>query len=211
MRFSSKAWLATSLAYVLFFVWYTDLRGPLSETEVNRFIATMTANGLPQERVDYYAKFLREDTGREFIMVNALDKNQSPPPAAGAPPSADADTLLGLYMQHMWPELLKRACHPVIAGPAVYTVIDIHGIEQAERWTDGALMRYRSRRAFMEIISNPDILGPHEFKLAALEKTIAYPIETGINLGDPRLLLGLMLFSLALLIDKLGHLKLRGS
>jgi hypothetical protein len=53
----------------------------------------------------------------------------------------------------------------------------------------------------MEIISNPDILGPHHFKLAALDKTIAYPIETDLYLGDPRLLLGLILLALTALID----------
>jgi hypothetical protein len=83
----------------------------------------------------------------------------------------------------------------------VYTAIDISGIEGAEQWTDAALFRYRSRRSLMEIISNPDILGPHHFKLAALDKTIAYPIETDLYLGDPRLLLGLILLALTALID----------
>jgi len=86
-------------------------------------------------------------------------------------------------------------------GSAVYPAIDLSGIEGAEQWTDAALFRYRSRRSFMAIISNPDILGPHDFKLAALDKTIAYPIETSINLGDPRLLLGLILLALTALTD----------
>ena len=51
------------------------------------------------------------------------------------------------------------------------------------------------------MISNPETLGRHEFKVAALEKTIAYPIETVIYLGDPRLLLGLTLLSLVALTD----------
>ena len=138
-------------------------------------------------------------------MIRSSDQtfSQGRPAIEGAPTGADADSLMGLYMGHMIPELLKRACHPVIMGPAVYSAIDISGIEGASQWTDAALFRYRSRRALMEIISNPDILGPHDFKLAALDKTIAYPIETDLYLGDPRLILGLILLAVTALIDSL--------
>ena len=142
-----KLWLFPALLYAVFVFWYTDFGGPLSDEEVDEFVSVMTANGVPPERVDYFAQFLRADTGRQFLMVNNLDMNQNPPAVEGAPAGADADTLMGLYMEHMIPELLKRACHPVIMGPAVYTAIDISGIEGAGQWTDAALFRYRSRRS----------------------------------------------------------------
>ena len=201
MNTRMKLWLFPALLYAMFVVWYTDFGGPLSDEEVDEFVRIMTGNGVAPEKVEYYARFLRNDSGRQFLMVNNIDMNESPPVVEGAPANADADTLMDLYMEHMIPELLKRACHPVIMGPAVYPAIDLSGIEGAEQWTDAALFRYRSRRSFMEIISNPDILGPHDFKLAALDKTIAYPIETSINLGDPRLLLGLILLALTALTD----------
>ena len=196
-----KLWLFPALLYAVFVFWYTDFGGPLSDEEVDQFIEVMTGNGLDPERVDYYAQFLRNDTGRQFLMVNNIDMNENPPAVEGAPANADADTLMGLYMEHMIPELLKRACHPVLMGPAVYPVIDISGIEGGEQWTDAALFRYRSRRALMEIISNPAILGPHDFKLAALDKTIAYPMETDLYLGDARLLLGLILLAVTAMLD----------
>lgn len=196
-----KLWLFPALFYAAFVFWYTDFDGPLSDAEIAGFVQVMRANGSTPEKVDYFAEFLRNDTGRQFLMVNNLDMNEDPPAVEGAPANADADTLMGLYMEHMIPELLKRASHPVLMGPAVYPAIDITGIEGAEQWTSAALFRYRSRRSFMEIISNPDILGPHDLKLAALDKTIAYPIETRLYLGDPRLLLGLILLALTALID----------
>lgn len=55
----------------------------------------------------------------------------------------------------------------------------------------------------MEILANPDTRGRHEFKLAALDKTIAYPIETSLYLGDARLLLGLILLAVTALLDAL--------
>ena len=89
----------------------------------------------------------------------------------------------------------------MIFGEAAYTVLDNVGIENAEQWTDGAIFRYRSRRSFMDLVANPNIKGRHAFKLAALDKTIAYPIETSIYLGDMRLILGLILLSITALLD----------
>jgi hypothetical protein len=43
--------------------------------------------------------------------------------------------------------------------------------------------------------------GKHHFKAAALEKTIAFPVEPDFNLGDPRLLIGLLLLALTALAD----------
>lgn len=53
-------------------------------------------------------------------------------------------------------------------------------------------MRYRSRRDLMDILSNPAFAGRHEFKVAAIEKTIAFPLDPWFQLGDPRLVLALL-------------------
>jgi hypothetical protein len=86
------------------------------------------------------------------------------------------------------------------------------GIEGAEAWSDGAIMRYRSRRTLIDIIGNPEFYARHDFKLAGLEKTIAYPIEPRIYLGDLRLLLGLIMLTITALLDtRLARKELRGA
>ncbi len=188
-------WLFSALLYAAFFLWYTDFGGPLSDAEVDEFAATLTQRGADPETIAYLETFFRNDSGRQFLMINALDMNENPPDVAGAEPGETADQLMARYMEHMFREMLKRACHPVIVGDAVYSVIDVLGIEGAEQWTSAAVFRYRSRRALMEILAAPDTRGRHEFKLAALDKTIAYPIETRLYLGDARLLLGLFILA----------------
>ncbi len=96
-------------------------------------------------------------------------------------------------MEYMTPQLLKRACHPVLYGRAATQALDMFGVEGMEDWTVGAGMRYRSRRDMLEISSNPAFAGSHEFKIAAMEKTIAFPIDPWLQAGDPRLILGLIL------------------
>ena len=202
MRLSRKRWSIPLLLYGLFFIWYTDFGGPLTEDEIATFETTMVDLGYDPERVPYLTAFFREDTGNQFLMVNVIDANQNPPEVAGAPPGADADTLMGLYMEHMIPQLLSRACHPTFVGNAVFSAIDVVGIDDAENWSDAALMRYRSRRALMEIITHPAMRERHDFKIAALEKTIAYPVEPVFYLADLRLQLGLLLLIFTLLLDK---------
>ena len=50
----------------------------------------------------------------------------------------------------------------------------------------------RERRDMLEIASNPAFAGSHEFKVAAMRKTIAFPIDPWIQLGDPRVVLALL-------------------
>ena len=197
-----KLWLGSVLLYALFVSWYTDFGGPLTEAEIQDFVAKTDdrdLGGIATRKT--LLEFLRNDTGRQFLMINAVDLAKNPPTIAGAPPNADAQTLIDLYMEYMIPELLSNASHPVVVGKSVGNSLDLLGIEGAEEWSDGAIMRYRSRRTLMEIISNPEFYDRHDFKLAGLEKTIAYPIEPRIHLGDLRLMLGLLLLAATALID----------
>jgi hypothetical protein len=204
MRQTTKLWLPSLAVYGLFVLWYTDFSGPLNDEEVDHFVATLMAHNSAPETITYIERFLRNDTGRQFLMLNNLDMADNPSDVEGAQPGESAEQLMNRYMEHMYPELLKRASHPVIFGQGIYSTLDMTGIEnttEMKTWTDGALFRYRSRRTFMEIVANPELKGRHEFKLAALNKTIAYPIETSIYLGDLRLLIGLILLSLTALLD----------
>ena len=208
-----RNWFILIFIYCTFFVWYTDLGGKLDSDEIATYLVKMQDNreavGFSSPAEKERAKeqgviieeFMREDTGRQFFVVNNIDMSENPQDVEGAQPGEDADQLMSRYMEHMYAELFKRASHPVFLGNAVSPAIDIVGIENAKSWDSAALMRYKSRRAFMEIVSNPKILGKHEFKIAALNKTIAYPVETVIYLSDPRLLLGLILIIIGLIIQ----------
>jgi len=191
MSHPSRIWLPIVILYGLFFYWYTDFGGPVTEQEISQLAESMRADGNDEAYIDYITTFFRQDTGRQFLMVNNIDTNDSPPSMPGMPADADAEALIAVYMEHMIPELFKRACHPVIVGASVYDAIDVMGINDAESWSDAALFRYRSRRALLEIIGSPAFRGPHDYKLAALDKPVAYPIETSLYIGDLRILLGL--------------------
>ena len=181
MKKRTLLWLLPAAFYAFFVFWYTDFGGPLSDEEVDTFVATMQARNANPKTLAKLEGFLRSDSGRQFLMLNALDLNDNPPNVEGAAPGENADQLMARYMKHMVPELLKRACHPVIMGDAVYPAIDVVGIEGAQQWTAMA--------------------DQHDFKMAALDKTIAYPVEPTLYLADLRLLLGLVLLAVTALLD----------
>ena len=200
-----KIWIGIVVIYAGFFFWYTDIGGKLDGEEIEFFLEKIeenaSANSVDLIQISFIKRFMEEDTGRQFLMVNNIDMDEDPEDVEGAEPGESAESLLDRYMEHMYSQLIKRACHPVFAGYAIHPSMDIVGIEGAEIWDQAALMRYKSRRAFMEVVTHPNMLSKHEFKVAALEKTVAYPVETILYPSDPRFLLALMLIILGLFIQ----------
>ena len=201
-----KIWISLLVIYAGFFLWYTDMGGKLDEEEIEFFLEKLEENASvnsddSRTQISRIKRFMEEDTGRQFLMVNNIDINENPEDVEGAEPGESAESLLNRYMEHMYSQLIKRACHPVFAGYAIHPSMDIVGIDGAEIWDQAALMRYKSRRAFMEVVTHPNMLSKHDFKVAALEKTIAYPVETDLYLSDPRFLLALILIILGLFLQ----------
>ena len=196
-----KIWLLPALFFALFLFWYTPTGGPLSDAEVDNFIAKMEQNGSPPEAMALIRQFGEEDPGEHVSVSNNIDYNETPGNVVGAEPGENAQQLMDRYMGHMIPAMLSRGSHPVMMGQAAYRSMDVIGVEGVDVWDMGGLVRYRSRRDFLEIVTDPAFSGKHHFKAAALEKTIAFPVEPDFNLGDPRLLIGLLLLSLTALAD----------
>tara|TARA_X000000950_G_scaffold289173_1_gene410450 strand:+ start:5828 stop:6526 length:699 start_codon:yes stop_codon:yes gene_type:complete len=202
---SAKTWLwsITGIVYAFFVIWYTDFGGPLTPEEIAYYEQRLVQSGASAEERERIGRFMREDDGSQFIMVNLLDLSDAPPTLAATGADAPASALLAHYMEHMYPALLSRASHPVFAGAAVFSLLDVAGIQGADHWDQAALMRYRSRRDLMAIASDPAFNGRHEYKLAALTKTLAFPVNTTLYFHDLRVMMMLIGLSLAALIDLL--------
>ncbi len=190
-----------ALAYLIFFCWYTAFGGPLTESEIDRYVGMLRANGASEARIEQVTRFMREDTGDDFVMLNTLDMADHPPDLPATGHNATPDALLDHYMEFMYPELFARACHPIFFGDVVFGALDMVGVDQPPAWDRAALMRYRSRRDMMEISSNPAFSERHDYKAGALDRTLAYPVEASINPADPRFLLAMLLLLIAFATD----------
>ena len=197
-------WIIFLLVYFGFFIWYTNLSGPLSEEEIDLVIERID-NGettISEKDRSNFIKFLRNDDGGDFYMVNFLDLNENPPVMENTGESASASDLLDFYMEYMYPELFIRASHPVFGGEVSANAIDHIGAEETKEWDRTAIMRYRSIRDLLEIGNNEIFSKRHEYKINALIKTIAIPVSAPIFL-DFRIVFFLFLLTLTLLVDKL--------
>jgi len=121
----SWVWLAPVLLYLIFFSWYTNLKGPLSPEERNHFVDILEANGSTPDRIVEIKRFMEEDDGKHFYMMNLLDFTDNPPQLSATGPDASAEDLLAHYMEFMFPELFSRACHPVFIGWVLADALDL--------------------------------------------------------------------------------------
>ena len=186
-------WAGLTILFVAFFSWYTSFAGPLSGHEVDYYLQKFQEReDTTRDDIERLEKFLREDTGDDFVMVNLIEIYETPLVIEGVKEGDSSAAVLDKYMEFMWPELIKRASHPVLMGDSASKAMDLMNADGMETWTRAAGMRYRSRRDLMEIGSNPEFAGSHAYKAAAMSKTIAFPIDPWFQLGDPRIMLAVI-------------------
>lgn len=202
MRPAPAIWLAAAVLYGAFWLWYYAPGSALTAEEVEEAVRVIGERAGAEDRAAL-REFLEADDGGDFVMVNAIELRDPPGVVEGEPPAASAGEMLDRYMAYMWPELLKRACHPVVAGRAVAPALDIWGIEGGERWSQAGLMRYRSRRDLLEIALNDAFRDSHRFKVAAMAKTIAFPISPFVVFGGVPLVVLLAIVAIAALLHLL--------
>ena len=186
-------WAVLALVYISFFSWYTSFGGPLTEEEIEHYVDLMEQGKADPMAIARIRKFMEEDTGDDFVMVNVIDMYDTPLQIEGVEPGETSDEVQAKYMEYMFPALFSRACHPMFFGSAAAPALDLMNATGMEVWDAGAGMRYRSRRDMFEITFNQEFQGRHEFKVASMAKTIAFPVDPWFHFGDPRLLLALLL------------------
>ena len=196
-----KIWLPISFLYLIFFLWYTNLSGPLSDEEIKLFEETFIERS-DMERKEILLNFMKEDDGRDFYMINLLDNKESPITMEATGEGATAMDLQAHYMEYMFPEMLKRATHPIFFENVLGSALDILAAPGMENWEIVAIFRYRSRRDLFEIGANPIFFERHDYKIEGLDKTIAIPVETPL-IFDVRTQLFILLLAIGLIIDRI--------
>ncbi|MAG31939.1 MAG: hypothetical protein CL908_13710 [Deltaproteobacteria bacterium] len=190
-------WLLLFVGYLAFFSWYTSFGGPLTSEEIAHYsgVVEEISDGDPQ-RIAAWQHFVQTDTGDDWGMISVVDLNETPRPIEGVEPGESSEEVLAKYTDPFFGRAVPSAGHPVLVGRAAAPAIDIWGVEGATDWSQGVVVRWRSRRDFLKVVEairdDADDSGIHAFKIAAIEKTIAYPLDPWFHLGDPRIVLSLL-------------------
>jgi hypothetical protein len=189
-------WGAALAVYGLFLAWYVNWRGPVRPDEVQPLLDAIEASteGHSRNGTDIMKRFLEEDDGREFFMLNLvrLAPGKLPDPVTGELTSAR--TLMDGYTKVFFPALFARAGHPAIMARKVGGYFDAWGAEADPGWSAMGFMRYRSRRDVALLVCDPRFAGAHDFKFAAMPNTFSFPTQPLVMaLFGPRLWVALVL------------------
>ncbi len=190
-------WGVALLAYAAFLAWYVNWRGALSAGEIEALVAQMRANDVgrgDQDELPAVRRFLEEDDGREFFMLNVI---RMAPGDVADPASGEmkpAREVMTGYTRMFLPALFARGGHPALAARRIGGMVDTWGLTDVPDWSMMGYVRYRSRRDLAHLVCDPRFGGAHAFKFAAMPQTFNFPTRPMImTLAGPRVWAGMMM------------------
>ena len=188
-------WGLALLGYAAFLGWYVTWRGPLSKAEIESLMAQMLASNVghgDQDEMPVIRRFLEEDDGREFFMLNVirLSETDVADPVSGE--MRPVRQVMAGYTRMFMPALFARGGHPALAARRIGGMVDTWGLKEVPEWSMMGYIRYRSRRDLAHLVCNPRFSGAHAFKFAAMPQTFNFPTRPMImTLAGPRIWVGL--------------------
>ena len=188
-------WGVALLGYAAFLGWYVNWRGPLPRAEIETLMAQMLASNVghgDQDEMPVIRRFLEEDDGREFFMLNVirLSENDVADPDTGE--MRPVRQVMAGYTRMFMPALFARGGHPALAARRIGGMVDTWGLKEVPEWSMMGYIRYRSRRDLAHLVCNPRFSGAHAFKFAAMPQTFNFPTRPMImTLAGPRIWVGL--------------------
>lgn len=201
-------WAVAVAVYGAFLAWYQSWRPPLSGEEVDALMAKIAASGAGEDGRNDLAvirRFLEEDDGREFFMLNLVrvDPGEVTGPDGRVRPARE---VVEGYTRVFMPALFARAGHPAIVGRKIGGYFDSWGVEPDPGWTIMGYMRYRSRRDLAELVIDPRFSGAHDYKFAAMPNTYSFPTRPQLlAMVSPRVWVGLLV-ALVAAVAQIGWL-----
>jgi hypothetical protein len=188
-------WGLALLGYAAFLAWYVNWRGPLSRAEIETLMAQMLANNVghgDQDEMPVMRRFLEEDDGREFFMLNVIRLSETDVTDPDTGELQPARQVMAGYTRMFMPALFARGGHPALAARRVGGMVDTWGLKEVPEWSMMGYIRYRSRRDLAHLVCNPRFSGAHAFKFAAMPQTFNFPTRPMImTLAGPRIWVGL--------------------
>jgi hypothetical protein len=194
--------LACCLVYLLFLLWYGGLGRPMTPTEAEKLLeqvqhnAQAAAASVSPELLGAIREAVKDDDGREFVMVNLIRFRTKAVYPPGWNYDDDPHTADARYNRAVVPRLLKRACIPIFLGRSAGRFLSPDG---ADHWDCVALVRYRSRRDFLRLCADLAKDRADVHKWAAIEKTQVFPVRVPFSLVLVRLVIAGLLALVVLL------------
>ena len=187
--------LVFAALYVAFLAWYDGWgQSPLTPTEVEEYLAGMPADTQSDDFAERMRQMGADDDGNEIYMLNlnryryADGENEDAPPAA-----------YRKYGSSVVPMILRNGGHPIYVG--TFPSGSIEASDEATDWDEVLLVRYRSRRDFIRMVTSAAYIEAARDRSVAIAYAEVTPTTAQMSLAAPRLIVFLLLLVPALLND----------
>ncbi len=189
--------------FALFVVfWYWQIGRKITADELNEYLSVLEEQ-LPQE-LEKRSEFLvrlrswgENDDGRPAYMLNLMRFYNQLQKFPGGPDHGTPEEANAHYEAAAVPMVIKRGGYPVFVGRTMKvraggkpgSNLMVYN-DQVEDWDRVLLTRYRCRRDFLDLVSNPEYLKVMPYKLASLTVALM-PLKCQLLLPDLRWVVGL--------------------
>jgi hypothetical protein len=211
-------WAILAVIYAVFFFWYGGSGDPISPEEAEKYMSRFEERSAEQnaerrgpDRGDFdvrsnMRRFMETDDGQEFVMLNLNVYRDAPEyrdDVDGSEAIASAAAAEDEYQRRIAPLLFSRACHPLVMVEPAHFLGGIGDFERQD-WNLASMVRYRSRRDFVEFILTPEFSQDVDHKWAALSRSTAMVTVPVISFATIRLVPLSFLIIIGLLLDRIG-------
>jgi hypothetical protein len=171
--------------YGLFLLWYGGHGKPMTQAEIDHFMAEVGALIQDDAAVQELRNLVANDDGKEFVMQNLVRYRAKALYPPGYDYGDDPRAADRRYGKAVIGPLLRHGSLILFVAKRTGTFIEPEG---ADAWHYVAMVRYRSRRDFLRfaLATQRDDIFVH--KWAALEKTHVFPVKPLISLFPVRLM-----------------------
>src|SRR5512142_778020 len=177
-------------------------RGKLTQNEVDRYL-TAIGTQLPllaEEREELLARlrpWAEADDGKPVYMLNLMRYYGRPRTHPGAPTfSGTSEQANAHYERRVAPLTLQRGSYPVLTGRAQGANL-FPSASALDEWSRVLVMRYPSRRAFLDLLADPAYAVLLPYKAMAVQLVLV-PVSADLVLPELRVVAAAAAISLIL-------------
>jgi hypothetical protein len=191
--------------YIVFVIWYGGNGKPMTQDDKDAALQKLQATDTSehgQAAVHEVRELLANDDGKEFIMQNLVryrPKALYPPGHHYSDDPREADKRYGKSI--LWPLLRNGNLVLFVARRSGNFIAQ----EGADAWHYVAMVRYRSRRDFVQFAIDANRADKFMHKWAAIEKTHVFPVKPVLSLFAARTIVALVLSATGLVLGIVLH------
>ncbi len=205
-------YIVLAVLYGAWFWWYGGRGEPVTHEEVKIYLAKVADNfrgqgvELKEEFYKQFESLAITDDGNEFYMVNLIRWRDKALYPSDSPWADDPDPMAAnaRYNAGVMPAVIRNGGMPVFVGDPSGRFMEDGDVRP---WDTFAIVRYRSVRDMLEMVSHPSMAQFGIHKGASIEETHVFPVRADISLVMVRTTVALVFVGLALLVTGIARLR----